>query len=270
MGYDEYTREFNEKLARYKNKSEERKKLTETVQAQIDTREGRKLVAEIRRNSNNLNGISEAAMELRQKVSDLHHKEADLLAFGIDVNAAMEEQTAYARNIEQCRNIVSQFPRVFDPDLAAKNKAAADAYVAEVRRRLNEADDGMAAIANSLSEMMSLGSHPLFQRRTTEALNMVAELQMRKIRAKEDELEAVREERRAKEDAAVIKQIEAKIEAEIKKIEEIEERERILAEERAKNEAREKEEKEEKNEEEEQNEEKVFEEDDEMYCEDAE
>lgn len=208
LAYDEYTTELNQQTKRYAAKEADIDKSTAAVQAVLDSERGPWLCVNIRDNANDVSKMHPDAKKLRDDMRDLHMKEADLIGFALAVNAASENQTLYAKEIDQCRNHIAIFPRVTDPTLAAKNQDAADQYVNELRKRLNRAEAGMKAIASSLSQLMNLGTHSIFQTGTTEALDMLAELQMRKVREKEAQLEAAKSAIRDKEQAKIIKRVE--------------------------------------------------------------
>ena len=209
LSYDQYTAELANNIERYNKKEEEISKLTEDVQKVLDSKDGPYLLHEVEINADDLSRLTDRrAMQLRSDLIMLHHLEDALIAFSIDVNAAAENQTMYAQQMDQCRNYIANIPKVTDPKLAAKNHEAAEAYTAELRRRLNNAEAGMKAIAANLSELMNLGSHTLFQTGSAIALDERAKLQMRVIREKESRLAAAKAAVRNKEQNQLLQQIE--------------------------------------------------------------
>ena len=218
LHYDEYTAELATHNRRYDEKDKEIKILSEKVQAIIDSREGPRLLVDIRNNADDLAKMQPAARELRDMMRNLHLLKRDLLASALSINTAAEQQRLYDQRISQMRNIVAIFPRVEDPKLAAKNQEAAEKYADELRNRLNRAEAGLKAIDANLSELINLGSHSIFQKGTSEALEMYAELRMREFKEKEAELEATRAAIREKEQAKMLKKIERNLAEELNRL----------------------------------------------------
>ena len=240
LSYDIYTTELNDKSDRYRNKEQELLDLTKETQDILDSKEGRILLANIRDCADDLAKLKPAARDLRNKLRDMHLKESKLLAYALDINTAAENQTMYAHHLDQSRNMVANYPRVEDPKLAAKNQEAAEEYADELRKRLNRAEAGMKAIAANLSELLSMGKHPLFAQGTTQALDMAAELQLRPLREKEAELKAAKEAIRDKEHASLLKRVEQELNEQLNLLVE-EEKKAILAEQMEKDKEKEKE-----------------------------
>lgn len=218
LHYDEYTAELATHTRRYEEKEKEIAVLGDEIQTILDSKDGPMLLVDIRNNADDLAKMKPAARALRGKMRDMHLMERDLLASALSVNTAAEQQRLYDKRVSQSRNIVAIFPRVEDPKLAAKNQEAAEAYTNELRNRLNRAEAGLKAIDANLSELINLGSHPIFQKGTSEALEMYSELQLRKFREKEAELEATRAAIREKEQNKLLKKIERDLAEELNRL----------------------------------------------------
>lgn len=218
LHYDEYTAEMATHNRRYEEKNKQIQALGDQVQAVLDSKDGPKLVVDIRNNADDLAKMKPAARDLRNKMRDLHLMKRDLLASALAINTAAEQQRLYDQRVSQSRNIVAIFPRVEDPKLAAKNQEAAEAYTNELRNRLNRAEAGLKAIDANLAELINLGNHAIFQKGTTEALEEYAELQLQKFKEKEAELEATRAAIMEKKQSNALKQIERQLAEELNRL----------------------------------------------------
>ena len=199
--YDEYTVELAVCTRRYNQKKEALQALTEEIQTILDSEEGRLLMDDIRDHDEEPAEMKPAARELRDKLLYLNLLERDKLALSLDVSTAAEQRYLYSKYLDQIQNIVKFSPRVMDPKLSAKNQEALKAHAAELRRHLVHMEELLKPYDANLSELNDLVPHAVFQPETRKAPDPNTAELLRKLKEKEDELEAARAASREKKRA---------------------------------------------------------------------
>lgn len=218
---DYYNKELQESMSAYKRDKEKLDKTHKELQEKLKQQKYVDYIIQMRNNAHNPSAIQDdKVIEFRSELNRFGIDKMKILTDAIAINALMAKRDEYDLNLQQCRGYVRLYPRVTDPNLLAKNMAAAEEYRNELRRRLNSAKEGMAAITNHLSEMMNLGSHPLFLGMTADALDVVAEIKMLPIKEKERALEVKRERMKELEHEKNLKRLEKQIAEETLKLEE--------------------------------------------------
>lgn len=225
--HDYHENTMNSQLQRYDRENKALEEKLEELQTFLGTKKGKMLVIEIQKAANDQSHLSPEARKLQMDLYNASLAQKTLLGIAVDANIAAAHWQHYAAQIEQFRNILSHVPHVVDPALQAKNKQAHDDYLKSLRTQLASAEEGMRVINAYLVEMASLAEHSFFAQQTAVALDLVAQLELKKLREKENELEATKAMMRDKEHAALMRKIERELEAQVKALEELEEQEQV-------------------------------------------
>lgn len=170
LKYDsDYAQMLNQQ-ARYQEKLEELRKKKEWYAAEKNSPEGSLAITEIQQFASEPARLSYKAKLMQDELYRCHILEGSAAEIEIDIRTKERELEAEIQEIESTRNRLAKLPVVTDPMLQEKINRAAQSYRDNLRKTLNGLQEARLAYERHLTELRTIGEHPVFTDTTAAAI----------------------------------------------------------------------------------------------------
>lgn len=122
--------------------------------------------------------MGDAAMALRDELSQMHLYKASLIEVETAINADQVTLNNRAAEIESRRNALSNPPHVTDPKLQDRINEANRIYREKLRRELNQAEESLRNYDIHISAMSELANHSVHITSVAKALEMAKQMEL--------------------------------------------------------------------------------------------
>lgn len=129
--------------------------------------------------------LSDEALALRDELANLHLLKSSILEIDTTINADQVLLNTRKAQIDSRRNALANPPHVHDPKLHDRINEANRRFREQLRRALDEADQGMKDYNVHISAMQDLANHSVHSTTVAMAIQMDQDMQMEAYRAQQ-------------------------------------------------------------------------------------
>lgn len=147
-------------------------------------------IAMLTQEAHNPKGLSDEAKALKAEIAKLHSLKDSI----VEIDALIDTKEVTLRNteaqIKTQRNILSDPPRVTDPELQNKINEANRRFRDSLRDELNRAEDALRSHNVHISAMKDLLNHSIHIRDNAEALEEIQQMEIEKLKERQYQQQA--------------------------------------------------------------------------------